>query len=61
MKLVSHTVGVCLFSSAIYDHNLSVAPAQMKRALMTNGAFSRNVGKLLCKLKLVTDNLPLHL
>ena len=30
-------------------------------ALMTTGAFSRNVGKLFSELKFVTDNLPLHL
>ena len=29
--------------------------------LMTTGAFSRNVGKLFSELKLVTDNLSLHL
>ena len=30
-------------------------------ALMTTGAFSRNVGKLFSELKLVTDNLLLYL
>ena len=37
------------------------APVAAPFALMTTGAFSRNIGKLFPELKLVTDNLPLRI
>ena len=48
-------------SAIIADHNGTFIIVSFTFALMTTGAFSRNIGKLFSELKLVTDNLSLYL
>ena len=44
-------------SAIVADHNGTFIDVSFTFALMTTGAFSRNIGKLFSELKLVTDNL----
>ena len=44
-------------SAIAADHNGTFIDASFTFALMTTGAFSRNIDKLFSELKLVTDNL----
>ena len=52
---------VICYQLELRKYLVDISTACANFTLMTIGAFSRNVGKLFSELKLVTDNLPLHL
>ena len=55
-KIVEEKVSICRHLEKNISTECSSRHQDESRPLMTIGAFSRNVGKLFSKLKLVTDN-----